>query len=183
MGRDNDIRAVGDCRRRSWLAVDDVKRRSPDPAGLQCRNEGGVVNQATPAHIDDEQPPLALRKKGERRWHLATCMAISAVALVASTFFHANLVIGLACLTVAAVGVFSAMLVFWTIPTRYLSGTAAAGGIAMINSIALIGGFVSPTVIGAIKDKTGSTDIGLYVFATILVLGAACSSRPSLSVC
>ena len=110
---------------------------------------------------------------GERRWHLATCMVISATALVASTFFTTNLIIGLACLTVAAVGVFAAMPVFWTIPTRYLSGTAAAGGIALINSLALIGGFVSPTVIGAIKAQTGSTDIGLYVFAGVLIAGAA----------
>lgn len=65
------------------------------------------------------------------------------------------------------------MPLFWTIPTRYLSGTAAAGGIALINSLALIGGFVSPTVIGAIKERTGSTDIGLYVFALVLVFGAA----------
>ena len=110
---------------------------------------------------------------GERRWHLATCMVISATALVASTFFATNLIIGLACLTVAAVGVFAAMPVFWTIPTRYLSGTAAAGGIALINSLALIGGFVSPTVIGSIKAQTGSTDIGLYVFAGVLIAGAA----------
>ena len=100
-------------------------------------------------------------------------MVISATALVASTFFATNLIIGLACLTVAAVGVFAAMPVFWTIPTRYLSGTAAAGGIALINSLALIGGFVSPTVIGSIKAQTGSTDIGLYVFAGVLIAGAA----------
>lgn len=112
-------------------------------------------------------------KRGERRWHLATCMGISALALIVSTFFTTNLIIGLLCLTIVAIGTFAAMPLFWTIPTLYLSGTAAAGGIALINSIALIGGFVSPTVIGTIKSHTGNTDIGLYIFAGVLIAGAA----------
>ena len=63
------------------------------------------------------------------------------------------------------------MPVFWAIPTAYLSGAAAAGGIAAINSLALIGGFVSPTIIGWAKELTGSVNTGLYIMAALLVAG------------
>lgn len=110
---------------------------------------------------------------GERRKHLATSMFVAATALVASTFVPNNLVLGLIALSVAAVGLYAAMPLFWTIPTRYLSGTAAAGGIALINSLALIGGFVSPTVLGFVKASTGSINIGIYIFAVVLSVGAS----------
>lgn len=111
-------------------------------------------------------------RHGERRWHVAICMLIGAAALVTSTFTGGSLPIALAALTVATVCIISTMPIFWTIPAAYLSGTAAAGGIAMINSIGLIGGFVSPTIIGWIKTTSGSLTNGLYVFAGVLVVGA-----------
>lgn len=109
---------------------------------------------------------------GERRWHLASCMVLAACALVACTWVPGQLVPGLVTLSVAAVGLYASMPLFWTIPTRYLNGQAAAGGIALINSLALFGGFTSPTVLGAVKASTGSLDLGLYVFAGALTLGA-----------
>ncbi|QJQ09940.1 MFS transporter [Pseudomonas putida] len=109
---------------------------------------------------------------GERRWHLASCMVLAACALVACTWVPGELVPGLVTLSVAAVGLYASMPLFWTIPTRYLGGQAAAGGIALINSLALFGGFTSPTVLGAVKASTGSLDLGLYVFAGALTLGA-----------
>jgi len=109
---------------------------------------------------------------GERRWHLASCMVLAACALVACTWVPGQLVPGLVTLSVAAVGLYASMPLFWTIPTRYLGGQAAAGGIALINSLALFGGFTSPTVLGAVKASTGSLDLGLYVFAGALTLGA-----------
>ena len=109
---------------------------------------------------------------GERRWHLASCMVLAACALVACTWVPGQLVPGLVTLSVAAVGLYASMPLFWTIPTRYLGGQAAAGGIALINSLALFGGFTSPTVLGAVKANTGSLDLGLYVFAGALTLGA-----------
>ncbi|MGO4333062.1 MFS transporter [Cupriavidus sp. 2TAF22] len=109
---------------------------------------------------------------GERRRHLAGSMFVAATALVASTFVPNNLILGLIALSVAAVGLYASMPLFWTIPTRYLSGQAAAGGIALINSLALIGGFVSPTVLGFSKSTTGSINIGIYVFAVVLSVGA-----------
>ncbi|WP_050491835.1 MFS transporter [Pseudomonas putida] len=109
---------------------------------------------------------------GERRWHLASCMVLAACALLACTWVPGQLVPGLVTLSVAAVGLYASMPLFWTIPTRYLGGQAAAGGIALINSLALFGGFTSPTVLGAVKASTGSLDLGLYVFAGALTLGA-----------
>jgi len=109
---------------------------------------------------------------GERRWHLASCMVLAACALVACTWVPGQLVPRLVTLSVAAVGLYASMPLFWTIPTRYLGGQAAAGGIALINSLALFGGFTSPTVLGAVKASTGSLDLGLYVFAGALTLGA-----------
>ncbi len=109
---------------------------------------------------------------GERRWHLASCMVLAACALVACIWVPGQLVPGLVTLSVAAVGLYASMPLFWTIPTRYLGGQAAAGGIALINSLALFGGFTSPTVLGAVKASTGSLDLGLYVFAGVLTLGA-----------
>lgn len=110
--------------------------------------------------------------RGERRWHLFACMVASALALVACTTVSDDLVLGLALLSVVAIGLYAAMPLFWTIPTRYLSGQAAAGGVALINSLAMFGGFVSPTVMGFVKSSTGSINAGLYFFAAILVLGA-----------
>jgi len=109
---------------------------------------------------------------GERRWHLATCMVVAACALITCTFVPGNLVLGLGTLSVAAVGLYASMPLFWTIPTRYLGRESAAGGIALINSLALFGGFTSPTVLGLVKANTGSLDIGLYLFAGLLVVGA-----------
>ncbi|CAM4158394.1 MFS transporter [Kerstersia similis] len=109
---------------------------------------------------------------GERRWYLFSCLCAAALGLVACTLVQGNLILGLLCLSVVAVGLYAAMPLFWTIPTRYLSGNAAAGGIALINSLALFGGFVSPTVLGMIKNSTGSINAGLYLFAGVLVLGA-----------
>jgi MFS transporter, ACS family, tartrate transporter len=70
-------------------------------------------------------------------------------------------------LTVAAIGIFCTFAVFWTLPTAWLSGTAAAGGIALINSIGNLAGFGGPFLIGWIKDATGSTSMGLLVLSLL----------------
>lgn len=110
-------------------------------------------------------------RSGERRWHTSICLFLGAVGLAASTLASGNLTFALAMLTLATCGLFAMMPVFWTIPTAYLSSAAAASGIALINSIGLIGGFVSPTVIGWVKTTTGSTDIGIYLFSAVVAAG------------
>jgi len=111
-------------------------------------------------------------KTRERRWHIALGMIVAAIGLVAVTFVHTSLPIALTVLSITALGVLTAMPLFWTIPTSYLSSSGSAGGIAVINSIGLIGGFASPSMLGWVKTTTGSLDFGLYTFAAALVIGA-----------
>jgi MFS transporter, ACS family, tartrate transporter len=70
-------------------------------------------------------------------------------------------------LTVALIGVTAARAIFWTIPAGFLSGVAAAGGLALINSVGALGGFVGPFTIGWLKDVTGSFNTGLVVLACL----------------
>ena len=63
-------------------------------------------------------------------------------------------------------GAYAAVPTFWSLPTGFLTGSAAAGGIALINSIGNLGGFVGPYAIGWIKDATGETTLGLVALAT-----------------
>jgi nitrate/nitrite transporter NarK len=74
---------------------------------------------------------------------------------------------------VALLGITAARAIFWTIPTRFLTGLAAAGGLAFINSVGTIGGFVGPSVIGWLKDRTGSFSAGLLAMAGVLLLATA----------
>lgn len=108
----------------------------------------------------------------ERRWHCAGAAFLGGAGLVAASFLAGNLPLALVALSLATVGIFATMPLFWAMPTAYLSGPAAAGGIALINSIGLIGGFVSPFVIGWMKTVTGSVNDGLYFVTALMVIGA-----------
>lgn len=111
-------------------------------------------------------------KTGERRWHTALMAIMGAVGLVLSAIYGHNTVVAMAALTIATAGILSTLPLFWTLPTGYLTGTAAAAGIAVINSIGNLAGFVSPFMVGAIKDATQSTAGGLYLIAGSLLVGA-----------
>ena len=108
----------------------------------------------------------------ERRWHAAGAAFLGGAGLVAATFLSDNLALALVALSFATIGILATMPLFWAMPTAYLSGPAAAGGIALINSLGLIGGFVSPFVIGWFKTATGRVDYGLYFVTALMVLGA-----------
>ena len=114
-------------------------------------------------------------RTGERKRHVSLCLAVAAVAFAVST------IVGpVAAIAALAVGLFfllGAHPVFWTMPAALLSGTAAAAGIALINSIGNIGGFVGPYLVGLVKDATGSTDGGLVALALILLVGAVLATR------
>jgi hypothetical protein len=75
-------------------------------------------------------------------------------------------------LTLASTAVFSAMPITLAMPMCYLSSKAAPGGIAFVNTIGLLGGVVSPYMLGLIKTNTGSLDNGLFVIAAMLLIGA-----------
>lgn len=110
-------------------------------------------------------------KTGERRWHLALAAFIGAAGLLASTHYANNPVLALAALSVATAGILSTFPVFWSIPTSMLGGSAAAAGIAMINSLGNLAGFASPYMVGAIKDATHSTANGMLLLAASLAAG------------
>jgi nitrate/nitrite transporter NarK len=109
----------------------------------------------------------------ERRWHLAIPMLLGAVGLVGSALAAQDTVLAIGFLSIAAAGVLTSAPLFWSLPTAFLAGLSAAAGIAAINSVGNLAGFASPYLIGWIKDATGSTDIGMYVLAAVLVAGAA----------
>jgi nitrate/nitrite transporter NarK len=76
-------------------------------------------------------------------------------------------------LTLATIGILTTLPLFWSLPTAFLAGTGAAAGIALINSLGNLGGFLSPYAVGWLKDLTHSTDSGMYLLAACLVAGAA----------
>ena len=104
-------------------------------------------------------------RTGERRWHLAIAGFVGAAAFAVSSTQGISGMAGLAALTIAAIGVESAQALFWTLPTGILSGAAAAAGIAWINSIGNLSGYVSPYMIGAVKDRTHSMTLALLVLS------------------
>ena len=114
-------------------------------------------------------------RRGERRWHLVGSALIGALGLVGAAWFRTEPVAGMIAFSVAAAGILSLPPLFWTIPTTLLRGVSAAAGIAAINSVGILSGFVSPYMIGAITDATGEATIGLYVLAASLVASAGLS--------
>jgi D-galactonate transporter len=111
-------------------------------------------------------------RTGERRWHFAIASALGGLGMLLSTIYGSNVLFAMAALSLGTAGLLATMPVFWTYPSAILSGTAAAAGIAMINSIGNLAGFVSPSIIGWMKDVTQSTNAGMYVVAGALFLGA-----------
>ena len=106
----------------------------------------------------------------ESRYHCGLAAALGAASiLVIALLLNASPVLTLVALPLAIVGTMSAIPVFWQMPNRILSGTAAAGGVALINSIANLAGFGAPWMLGIIKTQTGVLTTGLYVVAAVEV--------------
>jgi len=103
-------------------------------------------------------------RTGERRKHVAFSALLGSVALALSAT-TTQPVIALFTLSLAAAGIWGALGPFWALPTAFLSGTAAAGGIALINSIGNLGGFLGPSMIGWVRQQTGSFTVALLVLA------------------
>lgn len=110
-------------------------------------------------------------RTGEKRWHIAIAMLIGAVGLAGAPFIT-NPLLSLVFITLVAVGVNSAMGIWWSVPTTFLSGAAAAGATAMINSLANLGRYFGPYMLGFVKTQTGTTDLGYFILSGGLVISA-----------
>ncbi len=111
-------------------------------------------------------------RTGERRRHVAIPALIGAAGFVAAATVPTSVVLSLLALSVAAFGIWGALGPFWALPTAFLRGTAAAGGVALVNAVGNIGGFVGPTLVGYARDTTGSFAAGLWLLAGGLTVGA-----------
>jgi ACS family tartrate transporter-like MFS transporter len=109
--------------------------------------------------------------RNERVWHISSAALLGAAGLTGAALLHTPVAV-LISLTIAACGIYAALAVFWTLPTSFLGGTAAAGGIALINSISNTGGFFGPYLMGWLKSHTGGYSAGLGVLAGALVIAA-----------
>ncbi|WP_186144512.1 MFS transporter [Burkholderia gladioli] len=111
-------------------------------------------------------------RTGERRYHILIPM-LAAAACIAAAGFHDLPLVRILGFTIASAGLFAALPIYWSLPGRFLVGNAAAGGIAFINSVGNLGGFIGPSAMGYLKDATGSFGGGLLLDSVALILGAA----------
>jgi D-galactonate transporter len=111
-------------------------------------------------------------RSGKRRLHFAIASFLGAVGIVISNLFRQDTLIAMVGLTLATMGILATFPLFWPMPTAMLAGTAAAAGIAWINSLGNLAGFFGPSIVGWFTDLTKRSDYGLYVVAGALVLGS-----------
>jgi len=108
-------------------------------------------------------------RSGQRLNHVALACGIGCVGMGIAATMAGHLALTMVCLSIAIAGVMAARPPFWALPTEFLSGRKAAAGIAAINSIGNLGGFFGPTLIGYVREISGSFTVGLMVSALMLV--------------
>ena len=111
-------------------------------------------------------------RRRERRWHLSAPLLMALAGLLLAANFSDNVVLVMIGLSLATMGALTGLPMFWPLPAAFLGSAAAAAGLALINSMGQIAGFLSPFLVGWIKDATGSTDMALYILSTVLFIGA-----------
>ncbi|MFL9960883.1 MFS transporter [Paraburkholderia sediminicola] len=111
-------------------------------------------------------------RKLERRWHVAIALLVAAGGIAAAAGLD-NPVQKMIALSIAGFGIFGCLPVIWTLPASFLSGAAAAGGIAAINSLGNLAGFFGPFAMGWIKDSTGGFGAGLLCLSGAGLVGVA----------
>ncbi|MFI6044378.1 MFS transporter [Nocardia sp. NPDC051321] len=107
-------------------------------------------------------------RTGERPWHVALPALLGGLAIPVALYLG-NPIAAMTAVTVCAVGVLAALPTFWALPSAFLTGAAAAGGIALINSIGNISGFAAPYITGGLKDWTGTQRAGLWVVGFCMI--------------
>jgi MFS family permease len=109
---------------------------------------------------------------GERRLHYVLTVTSGAMGLILSGIFAANPVLSIIFLSIGTLGVIGSMPLFWPLPSAFLTGTAAAAGIGIVNSVGNLGGYVGPNVPIWVKLISQDRSAALYVIAAVLILGA-----------
>lgn len=108
-------------------------------------------------------------RRNERRRHFCWACLLAAGGLIGAGSLGSTFT-ALALMSMATVGLYGSKPAFWPLPSAFLTGSAAAGGIALVNSIGNLGGYVGPFIVGWIKDATGSFEAGLYFLAACALL-------------
>jgi D-galactonate transporter len=111
-------------------------------------------------------------KVRERRWHVVVPSIMAALGLAMCTQAGSSTTVAMIGLTMAVVGVITALPMFWALPTSFLAGNAAAAGIALVNCTGNLGGFFSPTMIGFLKTRTGTLNSGLFLVSGCMLASA-----------
>ena len=111
--------------------------------------------------------------KQERIGHLAAAMVTGGVGLILASLLLNQPILAMLAICLSSAGIYAVLPMFWTVPMAILSGTAAAGGIAYINSFANLGGYFGPTIFGFLRDSTGSFTIGLVLLGCLQLVAAA----------
>jgi len=124
----------------------------------------GVVGLLAWGHSSD--------RNNERRWHLIAALSLSALGLVGLAWVGASYW-ALVAMSVVAVGAYGSRPSFWPLPSMFLTGAAAATGIALINSLGNLGGYVGPFIVGWLRQSSGGFDIALYFLAACAAMSAA----------
>lgn len=106
----------------------------------------------------------------ERKFHCAGALVVAAAGIAGCALFD-NPALKVISISIGGAGIFGCLPVFWTLPTAFLSGAAAAGGIAIINAIGNLAGFAGPYVMGWLKDATGTFTAGLLAIAATTLVG------------
>jgi ACS family tartrate transporter-like MFS transporter len=111
---------------------------------------------------------LSSDRSGDRIWHVAGAAFAGALGLLGAVLFAGPVPV-MASFCLAALGIYGALAVFWTLPTAILRGMAAAGGLALLNSFSNLGGFFGPTLMGWLKQVTGTYTLGMSLLAAMLI--------------
>lgn len=112
-------------------------------------------------------------RTGERRWHATIALLVSMVGLLLLAFAQGAPLVTVAALTMIAAGAMAWLAVFWTLPTAFLSGAAAAGGIAWINALSQLGGYVGPDMLGRIRETNSGNGADAFLLMALAALIAA----------
>jgi ACS family tartrate transporter-like MFS transporter len=115
----------------------------------------------------------------ERRWHTGLCMLLAGAGLLLSVVTRGNIVLEISMFCLAGAGMYGYLPGFWALPTSFLTGTAAAASIGLINSIGNLGGFAGPYIVGYLSNTTGSFLGGLLYlsFSAVVAAGLIFSLR------